>query len=313
MREDGFEFDKWLMTLDRDMPRPTSLGPQARIAAGKAPRTFAFVQPAKEPATSPTPAVAKPPLVLPRGKDGDGSVAISGEKKQWHKVTLTFDGPYAHERDQKPNPFTDCRMTVRFRHESGSPDYSVPGYFAADGNAGESSASSGTKWRAHLSPDKPGRWDYEVSFERGQNAAILPDADAEELPLVTAQKGSFEIVPTDKSGRDLRGKGRLQYVGKRYLQFAGTGEYFLKAGPDAPETLLGYEDFDGTTTNKIKLKTWQPHVRDWRDGDPTWMNGRGRGADRSTQLPGRAGLQRVLISALQRGRRWRQRLAVCSS
>jgi hypothetical protein len=38
--------------------------------------------------------------------------------------------------------------------------------------------------------------------------------------------GSFEISQTDKIGRDLRGKGRLNYVGKRYLKFAETGEYF---------------------------------------------------------------------------------------
>ncbi|MHC4167533.1 MAG: DUF5060 domain-containing protein, partial [Planctomycetota bacterium] len=63
--------------------------------------------------------------------DGDGSAKISGELKQWHKVTLTLDGPFARESGTDPNPFTDYRMTVTFRHESGSPSYSAPGYFAA--------------------------------------------------------------------------------------------------------------------------------------------------------------------------------------
>ena len=45
---------------------------------------------------------------------------------------------------------------------------------------------------------------------------------------------------------DLRAHGRLQYVGGHYLQFAETGKYFLKQGPDAPENMLNYEDFDGT-------------------------------------------------------------------
>ena len=31
MREDGFEFNKWLMTLDREMVRPTDAGPAARF------------------------------------------------------------------------------------------------------------------------------------------------------------------------------------------------------------------------------------------------------------------------------------------
>ena len=30
------------------------------------------------------------------------------------------------------------------------------------------------------------------------------------------------------------------------LKIAGDGEFFLKAGADAPETLLAYQDFDGT-------------------------------------------------------------------
>ena len=47
--------------------------------------------------------------------------AISGELKQWHKVTLTLDGPFARERDSDPNPFTDYRLTVTFTHESGTP------------------------------------------------------------------------------------------------------------------------------------------------------------------------------------------------
>ena len=100
--------------------------------------------------------------------DGDGSVEISGELKQWHKVTLTLDGPSAQETDGVLNPFTDYRMTVSFRHESGSPSYTVPGYFAADGNAGNSSGDKGNKWRAHLSPDKAGTWYYQVSFFRGE-------------------------------------------------------------------------------------------------------------------------------------------------
>src|SRR5690606_28070801 len=74
-------------------------------------------------------------------------------------------------------------------------------------------------------------------------------------------------------------KGRLEYVGERYLRFAGTGEYFLKAGPDAPETLLAYADFDGTRTinPSAPLKTWTPHIRDWRPGDPQWKGQKGRG------------------------------------
>lgn len=229
-----------------------------------------------------------PPLVLPRQPDGPGTVAISGELKQWHKVTLTLDGPFAHERDNAPNPFTDYALTVTFTHESGSPKYTVPGYFAVDGNSANTSAESGTKWHAHLSPDKPGRWNYAVSFVKGKHVAVS-DAKGEAMKPFDGRIGTFTITPTDKIGRDFRAKGRLQYVGKHHLQFAGTKEYFLKAGPDAPENLLAYADFDGTRSNKRRtarqgeatpggqLKTWQPHVRDWQPGDPAWKDDRGKG------------------------------------
>jgi hypothetical protein len=229
-------------------------------------------------------------LVEPRMPDGDGSVRIEGELKQWHKVTLTLDGPFAHERDTEPNPFTDYRLTVEFVHESGSPAYRVPGYFAADGNAGETSAESGTRWRAHLSPDKAGKWNYTVTLTKGKHAALDEDekVSGSKLDRFSGRTGSFNVAPSDKSGRDFRGQGRLQYVGKHHLRFAGSGRYFLKAGADSPENLLAYADFDGTRTNKGRparageaqpagLKTWQPHVRDWRDGDPTWKDGKGKG------------------------------------
>jgi hypothetical protein len=214
---------------------------------------------------------------------------VSGELKQWHKVTLTIDGPFARERDTDPNPFTDFRLNVTFTHESGSPRHVVPGYFAADGNAANTSADAGTKWRAHVSPDKPGRWTYAVSFIRGKGVAVNADAPGERMAGCDGLSGSFVVAPTDKVGRDFRAKGRLQYVGQRYLQFAGTKEYFLKAGPDAPENLLAYADFDGTRSNKRRtarpgeatpggnLKTWQAHVRDWQHGDPTWKDGKGKG------------------------------------
>jgi len=206
-----------------------------------------------------------------------GGSVISGELKQWHKVTLTVDGPQARELDSDPNPFTDHRMTVTFKHESGSPVYEVPGYFAADGNAGETSADAGTKWRAHLAPDKTGKWTYRISFATGKGAALDAKAAAKPIAKFDGKSGSFTIGATDKTGRDFRGRGRLQYVGKHYLQFAGSKEYFLKAGPDAPETFLACKDFDGTSTKKAALKTWKPHARDFRKGDPTWAGGKGKG------------------------------------
>ena len=60
--------------------------------------------------------MTQPPRQSDRPSDGDGSVRVSGEMKMWHKVTLDLSGPYAHESDNAPNPFTDYRMSVTFKH-----------------------------------------------------------------------------------------------------------------------------------------------------------------------------------------------------
>ena len=125
--------------------------------------------------------------------DGDGRVTVAGELKQWHKVTLTIDGPFANELDTSPNPFTDYRLDVRFTHHSGSPNYVVPGYFAADGEAGETSATSGTSRRAHLSPDKTGRWDYEVSFHRGLASSLQMNQPQKRFNQLTAKRAVFRL------------------------------------------------------------------------------------------------------------------------
>jgi hypothetical protein len=283
MREDGFEFDRWLMTQDREFQRPVGIGPKVHIHEGEMPKAFPFVKPISVAAKVPDPVVDSTvdiPLQQPRQADGDGMRWISGELKQWHKISLTLNGPFANELDNDPNPFVDYAMSVRFTHASGAPSYVVPGYFAADGNAANTSAKSGTKWRAHLSPDQAGTWNYEISFRRGKFAALDTGASSDAVAGFDGLTGTFDVQATDKTGRDLRGRGRLQYVGQRYLKFAGTGEYFLKAGADAPETLLGYADFDGTIAGKptkAPLKTWAPHVKDWNAGDSTWLDGKGKG------------------------------------
>ena len=215
----------------------------------------------------------------PRKENGNGEVSIAGELKRWHKVTLSLQGPYASELDTDPNPFTDHCLRVKFTHESGAPSYLVPGYFAADGQAGETSAQSGTVWHAHLSPDKAGIWHYEISFVTGHLAALMPGVSVEAVKPLDGLTGSFRVAESDKKMPDFRAAGRLQYVGRHHLRFAGSGAYFLKAGADAPETLLAYADFDGTVASKknAPLKTWQPHEKDWRPADPTWQDGKGKG------------------------------------
>jgi len=210
--------------------------------------------------------------------------AVSGDMMQWHAVTLTFDGPPSSELAE-PNPFLDYRLTVTF--SKGGRKYVVPGYYAADADAANTSAGAGPTWRVHFLPDEPGQWTYATSFRTGDDIAIYPNTAAGEPLAFDGVAGSFRIAPTDKTGRDFRGQGLLQYVGQRYLRFAHTGTYFLKGGADSPENFLAYADFDGTyDTADLKRKgeaagakfihRYPDHIPDWRPGDPTWGNGKGK-------------------------------------
>ena len=172
---------------------------------------------------------------------------ITGELKRWHPITVTFDGPDAGETAE-PNPFRYYRLNVTFRHEDGRDAYVAPGYFAADGNAAETSATSGNKWRVHFTPSKLGLWTYTASFRQGDDVAVSLSPTAGESTPFDGTRGTFVVEETDKTGRDFRGKGMLRYAGERYLRF-DSGEWFMKGGTDAPETLLGYKDFDGTYTH----------------------------------------------------------------
>ncbi|MBU2880827.1 DUF5060 domain-containing protein [Psychrosphaera sp. B3R10] len=208
-------------------------------------------------------------------------VSVQGELKKWHKITLEFAGPNVSEQDNY-NPFINYKLNVLFTHSKTKATYLVPGYFAADGNAENTSADSGNKWRVHFSPDEIGLWNWKASFIKGNYVAVAKtNKTGLSAGFMDGQSGSFEVNATDKRGPDFRAYGRLQYVNKPYLRFADQGGYFIKAGPDSPENLLSYADFDGGFKNdgfKDNLvKTWQPHVRDWQKGDPTFKSEKGKG------------------------------------
>jgi uncharacterized protein DUF5060/collagenase-like protein with putative collagen-binding domain len=206
---------------------------------------------------------------------------IDGELKQWHNVTLVFDGPATSE-SADPNPFLDYRLNVSF--SKGSRTILVPGYFAADGNAAETGAKEGNKWAAHFVPDETGEWTYQASFRTGTNVAVSLDATAGRPVAPDGVSGKLVIGPSDKGGRDNRGRGMLRYVGEHYARFAGTGDYFIQAGSQSPENFLAYYEFDDTVDhggadNRLLegLHRYEPHVKDWRPGDPTWREGKGKG------------------------------------
>jgi len=207
--------------------------------------------------------------------------SVTGELKQWHDVTLTFDGPSSSE-SADPNPFFDYRLNVTFT--TGSAKYVVPGYFAADGNAAETSAKRGNKWRVHFVPDETGAWNYSVSFRAGPEVAASLDPNEGRAVAPHGTTGTLSIASSDKTDRDHRGQGLLAYAGEHYARYRGSGKYFIQAGAQSPENFLAYAGFDDTVDhggagNRLRdgLHHYEPHIKDWKPGDPVWKGDRGKG------------------------------------
>lgn len=195
----------------------------------------------------------------------------------WDAISLDFEGPQVSELDEY-NPFLNYKLEVTF--SNGTDQYVIQGFYAGDGNAAETSSESGNIWRVKFAPNTLGKWDYSVSFHKGEDIVFSKESQGESL-LPQGKTGTFTVIPGSFSDTDFRSKGRLTYTpGNNYQQFQGSKEYFIKGGPDSPENLLAYEDFDGTysyDSTKQFLKSYEPHVKDWHDGDPTWQEGKGKG------------------------------------
>ena len=204
------------------------------------------------------------------------AVKIEGELKKWHRITLNFKGPITNEMDEN-NPFLNYRLDVTFTN--GNEVFKIPGFYAADGNAAETSSSKGNIWQVRFTPNKIGEWKYAVSFKKGENIAVAETLEnAKSAGFMDGKTGVFSITKSDKTGVDNRAKGKLEYVGEHYLQFAENKDYFIKLGVDAPENLLAYTDFDVSTNALGFQKEWQPHARDFEEKATPflWQNNKGK-------------------------------------
>ncbi len=204
-----------------------------------------------------------------------GQITVSGELKRWHPITLRIPGPSSSEAGAI-NPFANYRVDVTFRQ--GAITYVVPAYFAADGNAGESSATAGTIWLAHFSPPTTGTWSYSVAFVTGTDIAVANDATSGQATGSNGAAGLFVVVASDKNAPDFRGRGILRYVDQPYLRF-DDGSWYLKGGTNSPENMFAYTDIDGTSSLSTPsyIKSYADHVADWRAGDPVWKGSKGKG------------------------------------
>ncbi|QVY64088.1 DUF5060 domain-containing protein [Polaribacter sp. Q13] len=189
---------------------------------------------------------------------------IEGKLEKWNKITIHFNYEEFSENDED-NPFLNYRLNVTFKN--GNEEITIPGFFATDGNAAETSSKKGVVWQVRFMPNKIGKWTYKASFKKGNEIAINDDEKTGESVGFDGTSGSF-IIKESKN----RTEGRLVYKNERYLQYSESNKPFLKGGANSPETFLAYYEFDETpATHK-----YQPHFKDWTKGDPTWQNGKGK-------------------------------------
>lgn len=202
---------------------------------------------------------------------------------QWHTVTLSFDGPETNEIDED-NPFLNYQLNVQFQHTD--IQYNIRGLYAADGHAAETGAESGNVWQVRFTPDRTGKWTYSATLYHGDSVSLNQNPDHTLALALADSSGTFLVTPTDKDGPDFRAYGGLKVV-NGYFKFGDTGNYWIKGGADSPENFLAYQDFDGTyriaassrdgeANTSTEIHSFTPHLQDWRPGDPTWQDNKGK-------------------------------------
>ncbi len=204
---------------------------------------------------------------------------IVGQKVYAQHEPIVFDFLISDtEETAAENPFLHYKLEIKFKSEN--QEFIVPGFYAADGNAAESSADSGGTWRVIFTPNTAGSWSYIVHFKKGYNIAIDDDPYVG-MPIEKHHhsSGTFSVKAPKSTAIGFAQSGRLTYNNSRYLH-TKDGKPFLKFGANSPENFLAYKDIDNTYSydnDKSFIKTWSSHIQDWTEGDPSWQNGKGKG------------------------------------
>ncbi|MBP7843636.1 MAG: serine hydrolase [Proteobacteria bacterium] len=206
--------------------------------------------------------------------------------KKWQTWQVDCQGPNLDEKSED-NPFSNYRMDV-YMNCSGQ-NLLIPGFYAADGYSENSHSSSGRIWRAYYRPEIQGNCSFTVTFRYGNNIALTHEfdqalsKDPSQTLAFHGYKGEFLVTPqqTDSS-LDFSNYGFLKYVGKNAFKFSN-GKYFLKAGTSDPENFLAYKEFDNTyhvpnlKNSGDRTHLYSAHIQDWKESDPTWDDGKGKG------------------------------------
>lgn len=188
-----------------------------------------------------------------------------------------------------PTPFPDYKFEVTF--VKGSKSYKVPGFFAGDGKAHNTGSVSGHYWGVHFVPPQAGTYSWTASFRQGTNVA--QEGGGNPGAFFDGASGSFTVEPSDKTDV-FHSKGRL-FAGNQYLEFAD-GTPFCGAGPDSPQNLFQYNDFDGSAVSKTYL-----HTADFDQDDAfgfTFAGGKGHALLGALKYLAKQGVNTLTVTTL---------------
>ncbi len=147
---------------------------------------------------------------------------------QYFVVELTFEGPVQGPKDV---PARDIDFWARFRHESGSPEYKIHGFWDGDGKSG----TAGGVFKIRFCPTNAGRWDMVEVYSNKQE--LQGQKQGQYVIAIASDHPGFWIVDSDSPGRRwyMRSDGSHQYI------FGNTHYTFLS----------GYQSGDKPSGNDI--------------------------------------------------------------
>ncbi len=118
---------------------------------------------------------------------------------------IEFAGPHQSAKDA---PARDVQLAATFRHESGSPQITVQGFFDGDGHAG----IEGNVFKVRFCPTKPGRWTIVAVKSNARQLDGRHRGDT--LTAAESKLHGFWIPDDDSAGRRWyrRSDGSHQYI-----------------------------------------------------------------------------------------------------
>jgi hypothetical protein len=118
---------------------------------------------------------------------------------------IAFAGPWQTATD---TPARDVQLVVCFRHESGSPEYTIRGFFNGDGQGG----IEGDVFKVRFCPTRPGKW--RIADVKSNTKELAGQHRGDYLTATESQLHGFWIPDDESAGRRWyrRSDGSHQYI-----------------------------------------------------------------------------------------------------